>query len=120
IADFNAALAMLLVANLERKERIPLIAVGVGDDGAFDGKSSGILHIRKRGLGNRLARVAIDRGLWVKAFEMANAAIHEQPDHVLRPGREMRTTGRRRPRGPACRGVAVKHRAEGESGESHA
>ena len=39
IADFDAALAVLLETNLQRIEHIALIAVAVGNDQAFDGQA---------------------------------------------------------------------------------
>ena len=80
--------------------------------------------IGKRGLGDRLAGVSIQGGLGVEALEVAGAADHEQPDHVLGLGREMRPSVRR---APAGRGrligprdpVAMEHRAQRQAGETH-
>ena len=89
IADFDTTFAMLLESDLQRVQRIPLIAVAIGDYQAFNRQFFWILHIGKRGFGNRLSRILIQHRLGIETFHVADSAIHEQPDHTFRPGGKM-------------------------------
>src|SRR5438128_775018 len=73
-------------------------------------------------LGDRLARVPGQLGLWVESLDVAHTTDHEQPDDTLRLGREVRLPVGRFPfrsRIPARDAVAMEHRAQGQSGEAH-
>ena len=67
-----------------------------------------------RGLADRLARVAVERGLGVEALQVADPPAHHQPDDPLGPGRLMGPAVGRRPAGHiagAGHPVAMQHRA---------
>ena len=121
VADLDAALAVLLKADLQRIERVALIAVGVGNDQSLERQLLRILRVGERRLGDRLAGVLVEHRLGIEAFHVADAAVHEQPDHALGLGREMRLAVGRR---PVCRrtaeAVALQHGAEAQAGEAHA
>lgn len=89
VADFHAALPVLAEAHLKRKERVALVAVGVGHHQAFEGQFLRILHRGERSLGDGLARVLREHGLRVEALHVADPAVHEEPDHALGLGGEV-------------------------------
>jgi hypothetical protein len=118
IAHFDAALPMLLEADLERVERVALVAVAVGHDQPLDGEPLGILHVGEGRLGDRLAGVLGQHWLGIEALHVAHAAIHEEPDHALRLGSEMGPPVGRRPASFPRHSVAIEHRAESQGAES--
>ena len=81
-------------------------------------------RIGVRRLGDRLAGVSVQGGLGVEALEVAGAADHEQPDHVLGLGAGSAAARRRAPAGGMVSigprdPVAMEHRAQGQAGEAH-
>ena len=70
-----------------------------------------------------LPAVLVESRLGIKPFDVAGAADHEQPDHALGLGGEVRLAVGRRPRMPvhsAHNAVALEHRAQGQARKSHA
>ena len=100
IADLDPALAALAEANLQRVERVALLAVGiVDDDDARQFEFFGILSVLEGRLGDGLAGELGEHRLGIEALHMTDAAVHEQPDDVLRLRREVGVAVGRRPRG---------------------
>ena len=65
VADLDAALAVLLEADLQRVELVPLLAVGVvDDDDAGQLELLGVLRVLERRLGDRLAGVLGRASAW--------------------------------------------------------
>ena len=119
VADLDAALAVLLEADLQREELVPLLAVGVvDDDDTRELELLGILHVLERRLGDRLAGVLGELGLRVERLHVGDAAVHEQPDDGLRLRREVRLAVGRRPFRVGRVAVAVQHGRERETGEA--
>ena len=96
---FDAGLAVLLEADLQRIELVPLLAVGVVDDGdAGQLELLGVLRVGERRLGDRSCRAYfVSSGLGSKRLHVRHAAVHEQPDHALGLRREVRLPVRRLP-----------------------
>ena len=120
VADLDAALAVLLEADLERIEHVALLAVGVvDDDDAGQLQLLRVLDVLERRLGDGLAGVLREHRLGVEALQVADAAVHEQPDDALGLGREVRLAVGRRP--AALLGgeaVAVQHGRQGQAREA--
>ena len=98
VADLDAALAVFLEADLERIELVPLLAVGIVDDrdpGQLE--LLGVLHVLERRLADGLAGVLGEHRLGVEGLQVADAAVHEQPDDALGLRREVRLAVGRRP-----------------------
>ena len=116
-------MAMFFEADLEGEEFVALVAVGVGNDEAFDGEFLGILSMGEGGLGDGHPGVLIEGGFGVEAFEVTDAAVHEDPDDAMGFGGEVwgAVGGGRGGRGDEVGGgVAVEDGTEGEAGEAHA
>jgi hypothetical protein len=121
VAELDAAPAVLAEADLEREEAVTLLAVGVvEDDDAGQPQPLGILDVAERRLGDGQAGVAVEGRLGVEALQVADAAIHEQPDHALGFGREVRAAVGRRPAALGAVAVAVQHGGQRQAGEAHA
>ena len=88
ITDLDAAFAVLAKTDLQRIKRFALIAIGVGNDQPLDGQFFRIEYVGEWRLGNRLAAILGEHRLRIEAFHVADAAVHEQPDHVLGLRRE--------------------------------
>jgi len=111
---------MFFEADLEGEEFVALVAVGVGDDEAFDGEFLGILGMGEGGLGDGHPGVLIEGGFGVEAFEVTDAAVHEDPDDAIGFGGEVWGAVGGGGGGGLGGGVAVEDGAEGEAGEAHA
>ena len=75
----------------------------------------------KRRLVDRFAGVLVERRFDIEALEVAHAAAEKNPDDRFRPRSEVRAAIGRLPGIRGARDtIAKEHRAEGESGESHA
>lgn len=111
---------MFFEADLEGEEFVALVAVGVGDDEAFDGEFLGILGMGEGGLGDGHSRVLIEGGFGVEAFEVTDAAVHEDPDDAIGFGGEVWGAVGGGGGDEVGGGVAVEDGAEGEAGETHA
>ena len=112
VADLDAALPVLVKADLQRIERVPLIAVGVGNHQSLERQFLRILRVGERRFGDRLAAVLGEHRLRVEALHVADAAVHEQPDHALRFGSEMRLAVGRRPVSITAVAIALQHGRE--------
>ena len=89
VAHLDATLASLRESDLKRIELVPDVPIRVVFDGDTDVLGEGrIKHALMRGFLDCFARVAVQLGLRVEAFQVARAADHEQPDHSLRPRSE--------------------------------
>ena len=76
---------------MPRKQLVPLLAVGVVDHhDAGQAQPLRVLHVAIGSLGDGLAGVAVEHRLGIEGFQVADAAVHEQPDDALGAGREMR------------------------------
>ena len=111
---------MFFEADLEGEEFVALVAVGVGDDEAFDGEFLGILGMGEGGLGDGHPGVLIEGGFGVEAFEVTDAAVHEDPDDAIGFGGEVWGTVRGGGGGGVGTGVALEDGTEGEAREAHA
>ena len=120
IADLHAALPMPAETGLERIEDIALQAVGVGNGGALKGEFRRVLDVGIRSLGDRLAGMFCHLGLVVKAFKVADAAIHKQPDDALRLWGEVRSAVGGKPGSGGADAVAGEHGTERQTGEAEA
>src|SRR5262249_39948739 len=121
VAGFNAAFAVLAIADLHRKNlRVHFVQ-------ADDYLAQVFLQVRRferffvRRLRDGLAGVLIQFRLWIKRLHLARAADHEEPDDVPGFGSEVRkaflTVSRAR---FARNAVARQHGSKGEAGEAHA
>ena len=98
IAHGNAALAPRAKPRLQGEDRVSLLAVGVvDDDDPHLPQFVGVLHALVGRGSDRLARVTVDLGLRVERLEVAEAAPHEEPDHIFRPRRQLGQPGPRQP-----------------------
>jgi hypothetical protein len=126
VAYLDAALSPLAMADLHRKQGAPWVVQALDELAEVLFQKRRIKDVLVGRLLVGLAGVEIQRGLGIKALKMARPTDHEQPDHVLRPGREMRPAVGRRPDarrygalGPS-NPIAIKHRTQDQSGEPHA
>ena len=71
-----------------------------------------VLDVGEGRLGDGLAGVLRQHRLGVEALQVADAAVHEQPDDALGLGREVRPAVGRRPVALARVAVAVQHGPE--------
>ncbi len=111
---------MFFEADLKGEEFVALVAVGVGDDEAFDGEFLGILGMGEGGLGDGHPGVLIEGGFGVEAFEVTDAAVHEDPDDAIGFGGEVWGAVGGGGGDEVGGGVAVEDGAEGEAREAHA
>ena len=115
VADLDAALAVLLEADLERIELVALLAVGVvDDDDASQLEPLRVLHVGLNGVSAIvLPAYFVEHRLRVEALHVADAAVHEQPDDALGLRREMRPAiGRRGSAASRCVSIARERDAE--------
>src|SRR4051794_32940563 len=90
VAQLNAALTVLFVADLQRHDLRVQRAIGA-DDGARPLSVEGrLLRVGELGFVVGLAGESIECRLWIKRFELTDAAGEENPDDVLGARREMR------------------------------
>jgi hypothetical protein len=118
VTDFDAAFATGTKANLERVERISLVAIAIGNHQSLDGKFPWVLHVCKRRFSDGPAGIFGQHRLRVEAFHVTQATVHKQPDDAPDAGRKMGLSIRRRPAG--CRGIAVQHGSERHGAETEA
>ena len=81
IADLDAAVAVLAKTDLGREEGIPY-GVLVDRNHAYFLEFVSIQHMVKRGVGNRLAGVLVQRRLGIETFQMTHSTPQEQPNHT--------------------------------------
>ena len=84
---------MLLEPNLQGEENVPLLSIRIRHGCPLEGQLFRILYVGIRRLCDRLAGILGDHRLGIKALQMAQPAIHEQPDHTLGFRRKMRQAG---------------------------
>ena len=90
VADLDAALPVLLEADLQRVDLVALLAVGIVHyHHAYLFEFFGVLNVGKWRFGNRLSCVFVERGFVVKTFHVADPAAHEEPDHTFGLGGEV-------------------------------
>ena len=117
VADLDAAFSVLPEPNLQRVQLVALLAVGiVHDDNAHLLQLFGILDALERRVIDRLSGVLCQLGLRIEALHMADAAAHKEQDYVLCLWLNVRQEGMRI---AGCR-VALQHRIQCQSSESHA
>ncbi len=118
VADLDAGFAMRPKIDLQGIERIPLVAVAVGNDQPFEGQLLGILSVGKRRLGNRLAGIFVEHRFGIEALHVADAAVHEQPDHALGLGSQMGPAGRRSPARVGSAAILLQQGCQCDRGQS--
>src|SRR5262249_44112546 len=125
VADCDAALSVLLPADLHRvNDRVLVAHVDVGGD---NGARALIVQRRLERIGEgRLVKgeagIFVERWLGVERLQMTIAAREEYPDDRLRLRGAVRPAGRRSVRlgrGGAGDAVAVQQGAERQAGEAH-
>jgi len=123
VAQFDPAVAKFAEADLQRIEPVTLLSVGVVDDGhSRQFQFLRILSVLVGGLVNRLTGVLRQFRLWVKAFHVRHAAVHEQPDDALRLRSKVRLPFGGLPFGRRVRSnnsILCQHGSQGQASESH-
>ena len=123
VADDQSALAVGLVAGLEREDDLAIAVARIAADHVFVLRLD---HGFVRRVGDGFAGVFVQLGLHIKALHVTHAAAEENPDHRLRLGRGVRPAVGRLPRGRVRIGGGAGHAvleeqcAEREAGETHA
>ena len=114
VGDFEPALPMFSKTDLQGVNGVAQESViGIKGDDTFVGEIRGVENRFVGGVGDRLASVFVEKGLGIEGFQMAGAADHEEPDHALGAGREVREGGVR-----FGESVLAQHRRKREAAEA--
>ncbi len=120
VADRDAAPAVFLESNPRGKQLVALLTVGVVDDRyPRELQPLRVLHIPVRSLTDRLAGIFVQFWLGIERFQVADAAVHEQPNNRFGLGCKMGLSVGRCP-GILRRSIsiAVQNRGQRQSGKA--
>ena len=118
IADFDAALSVLLKSDLQWIESVSLIAISIRNHQSLEGQPFRILSVRKWSLRNCLPFILGKHRLRIEALHVTDSAVHEQPNHVLCFGCKVRFAIGWYPSAIAAETISLQHGRKCDTRES--